>query len=275
VTRLLTILVLLLPACSLILARRAALDLPKRVDAGGRLVRMRMLGDSSPTVLFEIGLGGPLEEWAAVQSDIARIARTVSYDRLASDRGTGTLTGRQVARELHAALAAVHVPPPYILVGQSFAGVYNRIFATEYPDEVAGIVLLDPAQERFIEWIETKHPEHGLSTMHRDRWPEAAGIEATLEELRSMPPLPDVPIVVVTGTRRGRDRVRDDFLPVWTAMHGEWVRTQPQGRHVLAEKSGHAIQINEPDLVVSLIKEIIDQARTRRRDLSRAPTFSK
>ena len=124
---------------------------------------MRMLGDGSPTVLFEIGLGGPLEEWAAVQSDIARITRTVSYDRLASDRRTGTLTGRQVARELHAALAEAHVPPPYILVGQSFAGVYNRIFATEYPDEVAGIVLLDPAQERFIEWIETQHPEHGLS----------------------------------------------------------------------------------------------------------------
>jgi pimeloyl-ACP methyl ester carboxylesterase len=268
-------LVLLLPACSLILAGRAALDLPKRVDAGGRLVRMRTRGDGSPTVLFEIGLGGPLEEWAAVQSDVARITRTVSYDRLASDRRTGTLTGRQVARELHAALAAAHVPPPYILVGQSFAGVYNRIFATEYPDEVAGIVLLDPAQERFIEWIETRHPEHGLSTIPRDRWPEAAGIEATLEELRSMPPLPDVPIVVVTGTRRGRDRVRDGFLPVWTAMHGEWVRTQPHGRHVLAEKSGHAIHIDEPDLVVSLIQEAIDQARMRRRDLSKTPAFRK
>src|SRR5262249_51793273 len=134
------------------------------------------------------------------------------------------------------------------------------VFAAEYPDEVAGIVLLDPAQERFIEWIETRHPEHGLSTSRRDHWPEAGGLEATLEELRSMPPLPDVPIVVVTGTRRGCDRVRDAFLPVWTALHGEWVRTQPHGRHVLAEKSGHAIQIDEPDLVVSLIQEVIDRA---------------
>jgi pimeloyl-ACP methyl ester carboxylesterase len=275
VTRLLALLVLLLPACSLILAGRAALDLPKRVDAGGHRVRMRIVGDGSPTVLFEIGLAGPLEEWAAVQPDIARITRTVSYDRLASDRTTGTLTGRQVARELHAALAEAHVPPPYVLVGQSFAGVYNRIFAAEYPDEVAGMVLLDPAQERFIEWIESHHPEHGHSTFRRDRWPEAAGIEATLEELRSMPPLPDVPIVVVTGTRRGHAPVRDGFLPVWTAMHGEWVSTQPHGRHVLAEKSGHAIQIDEPDLVVSLIREVIDQARTRRRDQSKTPTFSK
>ena len=149
------------------------------------------------------------------------------------------------------------------------------VFAAEYPDEVAGIVLLDPAQERFIEWIETRHPEHGLSTIRRDRWPESAGIEATLEELGSMPPLPDVPIVVVTGTRRGCDRVRDAFLPVWTALHGEWVRTQPRGRHVLAEKSGHAIQIDEPDLVVSLIQEVIDRARTRRRELSKTPTFGK
>jgi pimeloyl-ACP methyl ester carboxylesterase len=275
VTRLLALLVLMLPACSLILARRAASDLPERVDAGGRLVRTRIRGDGSPTVLFEIGLMGPLEEWALVQSDIARIARTVSYDRLASDRRTGALTGRQVARELHAALADAHVPPPYILVGQSFAGVYNRIFAAEYPDEVAGIVLLDPSQEQFIEWMEIWYPDYGLSTFRRDRWPEAAGIEATLEELRSMPPLPDVPIVVGTGTRRGGGRVREGVLPVWTAMHGEWVRTQPHGRHVLAEKSGHAIQIDEPDLVVSLIREVIDQARARRGNSSKTPTFSK
>ena len=262
-TRLLAMLVLLLTPLSLLLARRAALDLPRRVDAGGHLVRMRMAGQGSPVVLFEIGLGGPLEEWAAVQPDVARFTGTMAYDQLGSDRLTGALSGGQIARELHAALANAQVSPPYVLVGQSFAGIYNRLFAAAYPEEVAGIVLLDPAQERFMEWMEVHHPEHGLSSIRRDRWPEAAGIEATLDELKSMRPLPDVPVIVVTGARRGRDRLRDALLPVWTDMHREWVSKLPQGRHVLAEKSGHAIQIDEPDLVVGLIQEIVEQARKR------------
>src|SRR5207302_6331055 len=89
VTRLLAMLVLLLTPLSLLLARRAALDLPRRVDAGGHLVRMRVAGEGSPVVLFEIGLGGALEEWAAVQPHISRFTGTVAYDRLGSDRLTG------------------------------------------------------------------------------------------------------------------------------------------------------------------------------------------
>jgi pimeloyl-ACP methyl ester carboxylesterase len=245
---------------SFLLANRAAVDLPKRIDVSGPLVRTRVAGEGSPTVVFEIGLGGPLEEWAAVQPDVARFTRTVAYDRLGSDRGTGALTGGQIARELHTALTNAQMPPPYVLVGQSFGGIYNRIFAATYPEEVAGIVLLDPAQEHFIEWMEVHHPEHGLSATRRDHWPEVAGIEATLGELKSMRPLPDVPIIVVTGTRRGRDRLRDTLLPVWTEMHDEWVRNLPQGRHVLAKKSGHAIHIDEPELVVGLIQELVERA---------------
>jgi pimeloyl-ACP methyl ester carboxylesterase len=251
----------LLASLSLLLARRAALDLPKRIDAGGRLVRLRLEGEGSPIVVFEIGLGGPLEEWAAVQPDVARFTRTVAYDRLGSDRSTGVLTGSQIAHELHAALTHAQVPPPYVLVGQSFAGIYNRIFAATYPDEIAGIVLLDPAQEEFIAWMEVHHPEHGLSSIPRNRWPEAAGIEATLNELKSMQPLPDVPVLVVTGARRGRNRLRDALLPVWIDTHEQWIRKLPHGRHVLAEQSGHGIHIDEPELVVGLIQQVVEQAR--------------
>jgi len=260
-TRFVALLIPLLASFSLILANRAALDLPQRIDAGGHLLRMRIVGEGSPAVVFEIGLGGPLEEWAAVQSDVARFTRTAAYDRLGSDRSMGVLTGGQIARELHAALTKAQLPPPYVLVGQSFAGIYNRIFAATYPEEVAGMVLLDPAHERFIEWMEVHHPEYGLASIPRDRWPEAAGIEATLDALKSMPALPDVPIIVVTGARRGHDRLRDVLLPTWIGMHDEWTRTLPQGRHVLAEKSGHAIHIDEPDLAVGLIREAVEQGR--------------
>src|SRR5207248_1218619 len=112
----------IISGAALLLAQRAAGDMPGRVDANGHALRMRIAGDArpgSPTVVFEIGLGGALEEWAVVQGEVARFARTFAYDRIGSNYALGVpLTGVQIADELREALQAAHVEPPYILVGQ-------------------------------------------------------------------------------------------------------------------------------------------------------------
>ena len=125
------------------LAREAASDLPPRVDGGGRLLRTRVEGTGSPAVVCEIGLGGALEEWAAVQPELAQFTRVVAYDRIGANHDEPQLTGSEVARELRLALANAGIEPPYILVGQSFGGVYIRVFASMYPQDIAALVLLD------------------------------------------------------------------------------------------------------------------------------------
>jgi pimeloyl-ACP methyl ester carboxylesterase len=247
---------IVLPGLAFVSAWYAAADLPQRVSADGYSVRLRVEGQGSPTAILEIGLGGPLEEWAVVQRGIAGFTRVAAYDRLGSRHGNPKRTGSEVARGLHTALANAGLKPPYILVGQSFAGVYNRIFATLYPTEVAGLVLLDPAQEEFIDWMAVHHPEQSLSRFPRTRWPEAAGIEATLDELKAAGPLPNVPVIVVTGTRAGQGALRDEVLPIWIGCHANWVQKQPQGRHIRAEASGHAVHIDQPELVIELVREV-------------------
>ncbi len=82
-----------------------------------------------------------------MQPQVAERTRVVAYDRAGvgwSDRGPEPRDGRQIATELHTALEAAAVGGPYVLVGHSFGGVYVRIFADLYPDEVAGLVLVDP-----------------------------------------------------------------------------------------------------------------------------------
>jgi pimeloyl-ACP methyl ester carboxylesterase len=251
----------LLSCTSLLLARHAAEDLPKRIESDGHWLRMRVEGEGSPTVVLEIGIAGPLEEWAAVQPAVAKFTRVVSYDRIGSNYRQESLTGKQIAADLHAALADAHVPPPYVLVGQSFGGVYNRVFASMYPDEVVGMVLLDPAQEQFIDWMKVHHPQEEFSIQPHRNWPEAVGVTATLDELKSSGPLPDVPVVVVSCTRNEHNPFRTEVLPMWTAAHDEWVQQLPQGRHVITDKSGHGIQVDQPDLVVDLIREVVEQAR--------------
>jgi pimeloyl-ACP methyl ester carboxylesterase len=101
---------------------------------------------SQPTVILEAGLGDFSVEWSLVQPRVAASARVCSYDRAGSgwsDMGPMPRTMRQITFELHTLLATAGIRPPYVLVGQSYGGVLVRLFATTYPDDVAGMVLVD------------------------------------------------------------------------------------------------------------------------------------
>jgi pimeloyl-ACP methyl ester carboxylesterase len=267
--KLLILVASLLTGSSMWLAGRAVSDLPQRVDVAGHQLRLRVEGTGSPSVIMEIGLGGMLEEWAAVEPNVARFTRVAAYDRIGSNHEQSMLTGEDIARELHAALHQSGVEPPYVLVGQSFGGIYNRIFASLYPDEVVGMVLLDPSQEDFIHWMEIHHPQETIKKSETINWPEAAGIWKTLDQLKLCAPLPAVPVTVVSATRFINDPKRIEVLPIWIKSHEDWVRTLPHGRHVLAPNSGHGVQIEAPELVVDLIREVVNKPRNRSASESR------
>jgi pimeloyl-ACP methyl ester carboxylesterase len=117
------------------------------VDIGGRRLHLRIEGEGpGPTVVFEAGFGGSSVLWSLVQRDVAKFARTCSYDRAGygfSDFGPFPRSGAQLAAELHLALAHAGLPPPYILVAHSYGGLISRLFAWRHPREVAGLVLVD------------------------------------------------------------------------------------------------------------------------------------
>src|SRR5262249_19570406 len=154
-----------------------------------------------------------------------------------------------------------HIAPPYVLVGQSFAGIYNRIFAQMYPNEVAGMVLLDPTTEQFVAYMEAHHPEESASSMKTEDWPEGAGILPTLEELGASGAPPDIPVIVVTGGKGHNNKKFEEIAPIWTQAHEDLARSFPRGRHVITDKSGHGIHVEQPQLVVDLIREVVEQAR--------------
>jgi pimeloyl-ACP methyl ester carboxylesterase len=253
---------LALPYGAFCVARQAVNDLPARIDSGGHLLRLRVEGEESPpTVVLEIGLGGCLEEWAAVQSEVAKFARIAAYDRLGAHHDVPKLTGIDVAHELHKALENAGLRPPYVLVGQSFGGIYIRIFASLYSDEVVGLVLLDPSQEDFIEWMRINHPAQNFKRSDLEGWPEGLGIEATLQELKAVGPLPDVPTNVVSAAKPSTDALVNEVRPEHIASNKRWVESLPRGRHVVSDKTGHGVQVEQPDLVIDLIREVVVKAR--------------
>lgn len=125
----------------------------KFVEVDGRKMHIDCAGEGSPTVVLDAGLGDTYLSWRKVQPQIATLTRVCSYDRAGlgySDSSLGPRTSKEIAEQLHELLQAARVPPPYILVGHSLGGYNVRVYANLYPNDVAGMVLVDashPDQE--------------------------------------------------------------------------------------------------------------------------------
>ena len=122
----------------------------KLVNIGSHQLHIYPTGEGSPTVVFEAGGASWSLDWNLVQTEIAKFTRVCSYDRAGfgwSESGPNPRTSEQIVSELHALLTKAEIEKPYILVGASFGGHTVRLFSKKYPDEVAGIVLLDARHE--------------------------------------------------------------------------------------------------------------------------------
>ena len=116
------------------------------VDIGGYKLYLDCRGEGAPTVVLESGLDDSSAAWGAVQPEVAKFTHVCSYDRAYigfSDAGPIPWTLHQQVFDLHLLLKAANIQPPYILVGQSFGGLLNQLYRSVYPNEVAGMVLVD------------------------------------------------------------------------------------------------------------------------------------
>ncbi len=123
------------------------------VEVAGKKMHIDCIGEGSPAVVLDSGLGDSYVSWLKVQPQIAKFVRVCSYDRAGlgySDSSSQTRTSKVIAQELHALLQAAKIAPPYILVGHSMGGFDVRLYASLYRDQVGGMVLVDashPDQE--------------------------------------------------------------------------------------------------------------------------------
>jgi pimeloyl-ACP methyl ester carboxylesterase len=240
----------------------------QKVDVGGHNLNLLIGGQGSPAVIFEGGFGTGIASWSTVQKEVAAFARTVSYDRAGlgqSDLGPKPRSAKQIATELHVALDKAGVKPPYVLVGHSFGGIYVRVFADMYPSEVAGMVLIDPSQENFNDWLKKnqaarlKEAEAEIAKAPEGVRAEGAATEISYAEARATKVPPRIPVTLLSATE-------DQTMPaeahtVWIEKHKEWIATVPGGRHLVVEKTRHFIQAQQPKLVIDTIRETLNNKR--------------
>jgi pimeloyl-ACP methyl ester carboxylesterase len=129
------------------------------VDVNGHLMHINCIGEGSPTVILEAANLGMSAHWVRVQQQqVAQTTRVCAYDRAGmgwSESGPEPRDARQISSELHTLLKGANTEGPFVLVGHSYGGLYARMYAARYPEEVAGVVLVDSSHpEQF-----TRSPE--------------------------------------------------------------------------------------------------------------------
>jgi len=131
------------------------------VDVGGHRLHLYELGSGAPTVVLESGISASSLNWRRVQTEVAHFARVCSYDRAGlgwSDLCKEPCTPGSLAAQLHLLLLRAGIVAPYVLVGHSFGGLIVRAFAAKFPDETAGLVLIDPLDP--AEWTPVTRAQH-------------------------------------------------------------------------------------------------------------------
>ncbi len=124
----------------------------RRYDVAGRHLLLHCAGAGGPAVVFLPGAGLIGLDYLNIHDEVSRLTTSVLYDRSGtgwSDEVALPRTAAEVADELRSLLSVAQVPSPYVLVGHSLGGAYARRYAQRFPDEVAGLLLLDPTHEGY------------------------------------------------------------------------------------------------------------------------------
>jgi CubicO group peptidase (beta-lactamase class C family)/pimeloyl-ACP methyl ester carboxylesterase len=253
-----------------------------RFDVDGHRIYLSCVGTGSPTVVLESGLNDPAAPWFAIESAIAPFTRVCTYDRPntaggASDPVPLPRTTQDAVDDLHALLVAAKVPGPYVLAGHSFGGLINRLYASTYPEDVGGLVLVDASHEEQDSRLEALvSPE--LWEAYEERMAQFPNLEldiqasfAQVREARVDVPLRPIPLVVITaGAEVDPAQLAAVFPPGWPVevmpqlhreLQADLAKLVPNGRQVIAERSGHYVHQGEPELVVEAIRDVVDAVR--------------
>ena len=247
---------------------------PQRVFIDGALVEAQCSRGPGAAMVLINGAGGPLAGWMRVWESLASLGTVFAWNRPgigASQPPRVAQTSAAIVSQLRALLAALRVPPPYVLVGHSLGGLHGQYFARNHPDEVAAVVMLDATAPQDIAAMaaSASSVQRSAQAVLDRLWPpdphsEVVHAKASAAQVEGSPTFPAVPLTVVTGTRPALAWMTPPAQRDARAQHQQALsQLSPLGTQISASGSGHFPQISEPALVVKVIADILQAAAVR------------
>ncbi len=284
------------------------------VDVGGYKLHINCMGQGSPTIILEAGQSDYSLIWASVQPEVAKYTRVCSYDRAGygwSESSPYPLTATAAVEELNTLLVNANIQGPFVLVGHSLGGMFMRVYAHNYPDEVVGMVLVDSTHEerliRYPELIELNLdaagqfrllallsstgllalapqsiPNRGFPddtlAQYRANLATTSYFETVLAEIDAMEmrsaevrdlqitTFKNLPLTVLSAGHG--DEIasfsaaeNQQFWEELLAEQSELTALSSESKQIIAEQSGHHIQLDQPDLVIDAVRDMVEAVR--------------
>lgn len=146
-----------------------------------------------------------------------------------------------------------------------------ELYARTHPQEVTGVVLLDPNSSRYPQRCKAAMLDFCAPPSDVPRWaslflPQAVtgeiqGFSTTHAQINAISHFPDVPLVVISANKsRASDTPKAlQAKRLYTQMHREMAQLTSKAKFIICNTCGHYIHQDNPDLVVDAIKWVVEQ----------------
>ncbi|MGW6572788.1 alpha/beta fold hydrolase [Streptomyces sp. NPDC054945] len=267
---------------------------------GGRKIYLSCKGSGSPTVILEAGLHDSSDTWTitdtrppvpkapAVFPGVAEFTRVCVYDRPGTVRYTdppalttrstpldGTRTLAAMTDDLDKLLTSARLPGPYVLVGHSFGGTITRLYAQRHPRSTAGLVFVDAFGTNIRALFGTRWAAY-RALLDKPGTPfdtraafERVDIDGAIDSVTAAPPLPAVPMAVLSKTEPfaaapGTPKdLLDTLERAWPQVQQKLVELGNQTPQFLATGSDHYVQVHDPDLTIDAVRLVVGRVHAK------------
>ncbi len=215
-----------------------------------------------PVIIMEAGYGDYSKAWDHIAEGLTEYGTVLTYDRAGLGK-SGVSSKRRISSEmikdLRSCLEQLQMKPPYIFVGHSFGGINARLFATFYSEDMLGIVLVDSTPENYKkDFLPIMSPE--FQEAYYKQFVHESSYEEFMFSLgeadKHCQSMRNIPLVVLAAGKKAY--YSQEAQMKWLQLQEELLRLSSNHTFVIAERSGHYIQKDEPQYIIDAVKWIIE-----------------
>ena len=252
-------------------------------DIGEYRLFIECAGSGSPTLILDHGQGTDRHTWDPIWSDLTLLTRTCRYDRAGrgdSEQGPVPTSSLQIVQNLHQLLDTTGVEPPYVIVGHSFGGLNAQLYAGTFPEQVEGLVLLDPSSRFYYpsalsdaelpsDPVERRMLQDFLTYSEALAFsyvasPEGVDWKLSYQEATRVATLGDLPLYVLTAGDRTwtapayfPPTLKNRLADLWLDAQNQIVALSSRSTHVIVERAGHFVHWDRPDAVLEAVESVL------------------
>ena len=230
----------------------------------------QLIGKGKINIVFLNGFRIQFNTWDKVYPELAEENCVLLFNRRGvgkSSKATIAQDGMAVISEMHSLFSNLALTSPYVLVAHSLGGIFANLYARVYPNEVAGAVFVDcphpseiTEQKRINPPIVLSATINGMKAIEKLfdklKYSEDECIEVTLNQIGSAGHFPDIPIGIVSGTKK-MPFVPEKAFEIHQRYQTKLLDLTSKSTHYICHESGHFPQITEPEKVIVAIRDTL------------------